>query len=1479
MTVSVGSIDASIKLRDEFTGALARASDQLAKTGDRMQKVGRSMSNVGSQMTKAITLPIVAIGGASIKMASDFESSFAGVRKTVDATEDEFAELAQGIRDLSKEIPINVNELNRIAEAAGQLGIATGNILGFTETMAALGVATNLSAEQAAVSLARLANITGLPQTEFDRLGSTIVALGNNFATTESEIVDFALRIAGAGTVAGLTETEILSIGTAMTSVGVQSEAGGTAVQKVLLSMTESVENNTAALTVFARTAGTSAQGFAKAFKEDAAAAFTAFVEGLGRQGNKAFGTLDELNLKDQRLIRSFIALSGAGDLLAKTMDVGTQAFKDNSALAKEVEQRYKTFESQLTIFWNRLKDVGITLGTALLPILKDGLTVLAPWIDKLSALAKRFSSLSKPMKTIILGFGATLAAAGPLLFVIGQLTIAWGAIAAVLPAVGAALSSALAFITGPVGWIVAASALLLAWKPARDFLIKLGSKVFKKLGEWVSKTIGVIERLWASTREGRAFLLELSNVLISRVVFGLVRSAKFMGILTVSIVKSAAKFVGWSKIVLEMKNIITAMSKAIVEQVRLIKTTWQELAKASGATKFFGEQWDLIKKTWVSIARDVGIVDFIKDVKEETERNIKAQDDMVTSTDGVSDSLDDLLDGLGDVDDSFEKLGFGNVVFGSSMEGVIDLTDQSSKSFIDNSEAVDAASKKYDILKGTFDLTRISQAEFRTEQDKLSSAFADGEISASEYDAAMERVNDRLNGLEPAIVGAKGQLMDLVSGVLSSAGLVNEAIDRLFGSNVSDAVGGFVSAVSSGFAAARDSGLGFVDALKAGFSGLLDSLTGTMQGFMSGLAAMSGSLEGLLQGALSAFANFQAGNFVGGITAAVGVAIGVFDKLFGSNKRSIDEVRQSFQGFVSDILSGTDAIRNMGLAMSDFKELVRRDSATAAVEFRDAFGDIVDSVLGNISTMRDSIAGTFEAFAGIGFVKNMIGQAMFGDFGSDVVAQQLTKVRDKFFEVMGEMQQFMVDQSTVMLDGLTQAFGDFADLTEDEMQFAQTSVLQAFNAMLDAGVPLADLVEQFGPIFDTMSMEAKAAGFDISEEFKRLDVVMTILSDDGLQDVINGFAGIGAAATAAGNLGLLTAGQFDFFGDSTRRAFNQLRAGGLTSAEALAALAPQLQQLNDLQEQYNLELDDSTQGLLDQAVAQGVVTERGLTANDILIEGFSRVLDALNRLIQAMGGVPIAFEGWIDSVEEMGGRTRQEFRDIAREARRTGDAIDDALDDAFEGVGGLINPIIIGAGLAASAWTSASLIVSSAWSSAAASMTNSILSVPTPIDVSRSRRPPARGEPVRRPPPRGGATQGPTGARLPLPFPIIIPESPAPGFVVGGPPDEFIKAVEGFTASLAEGVSTLDPVRQSVSAGGGGLPTSVLNSMDDSLKSIDSSTIIIAEDVMPTGDRDTSRQIQIQEDTLQAILELVKSNTALASRLASIAARARTDK
>jgi len=255
----------------------------MKTVSSRIEKVGKGFTDVGKTLTAGVTVPMGLLGGASVKAASDFESAFAGVRKTVDASEKEFAALEQGIRNMAKEMPASAAEIAGVAEAAGQLGIKTENILDFTKTMINLGVATNMSSEEAAASLARLANITQMPQSEFDRLGSTVVELGNNLATTESEIVEMGLRLAGAGNQVGMTEAQIMSFAGALSSVGIEAEAGGTAFSRVMLNMNTAVQKGGKELEGFAQVAGMSTQEFAKAFEEDAATAIIAFIEGLGK--------------------------------------------------------------------------------------------------------------------------------------------------------------------------------------------------------------------------------------------------------------------------------------------------------------------------------------------------------------------------------------------------------------------------------------------------------------------------------------------------------------------------------------------------------------------------------------------------------------------------------------------------------------------------------------------------------------------------------------------------------------------------------------------------------------------------------------------------------------------------------------------------------------------------------------------------------------------------------------------------------------------------------------------------------------------------------------------------------------------------------------------------------------------------------------------------------------------------------------------
>ena len=563
-----GTIEAILRLRDEFTGVAKRVATQAKTLGDRIDRSGAAMGRAGSALAP-LSLGVAALGVGALKAAIDFELSFAGVIKTVDDATDSMGrltpvgeELKQSFRDLALEIPVSANELAGIGEVAGQLGIETQNIAGFTETMAKLGVTTNLSAEEAATSLARLANVTGLPQTEFERLGSTVVALGNNLATTESEIVMFGQRIAGAGAIAGLSEPQILAIGGAMSSVGIEAEAGGTAVQKALLTMNDAVAGGGAELARFADLSGQSVEQFAAGWRDNAGAQFTAFVEGLAAQGDQASAVLKELIGTDQRLQRAFLSLAESGDTLRNAMSLANVAWVENTALAKEAEIRFQTTSAELTILWNNVKDVAISLGEALLPVLHDAVGFLQESVvPALRDAAEWFTNLSPASKRLAAGFAALIVVATPVLFTLSTmaplLSAIAGGFAALVPSAAAAGAATVASGTAAAAARVQFEALFatqtrVAIGARAAWVSMLGGKatavlatlkaallavtgVFASLLTPVGAVVAVVGLLVAAfaallvgTKEGRAALAATGRVIKEGLVwaFNLLRNA-----------------------------------------------------------------------------------------------------------------------------------------------------------------------------------------------------------------------------------------------------------------------------------------------------------------------------------------------------------------------------------------------------------------------------------------------------------------------------------------------------------------------------------------------------------------------------------------------------------------------------------------------------------------------------------------------------------------------------------------------------------------------------------------------------------------------------------------------------------------------------------------------------------------------------------------------------------------------------------------
>ncbi len=392
------------KLQDDASRgirALRGEVEGLGSSGGIAAKGLQGLQTAGVAVAAAITATAVAAAAfvkSSIQAGIEFESAFAGVVKTVDGVVDaggnltEFGhQLRDDFRQLAMEIPVSVNELAKIGELGGQLGVAGDDLIAFTSLIAQLGVTTSLSTEEAAMSFAQFGNIMQSSQEDLTRFGSAVVWLGNNFATTEADIVTFATRIAGAGAIAGMTEADLAGIGAAFSSVGVQAEAGGTAVQKVLLDMNTAVVTGGTQLEKYAQAAGMSAEQFAAAWRSDPSEAFTRFVEGLGVAGDEAILILDELGLADARLVRGFLSVAGAGDLLRSAIEGSNDAFAENMALTREAALRFQTVESQVQLFKNVINDVKIALYDALRPALAAILASLTTFVASVAPQVRAF--------------------------------------------------------------------------------------------------------------------------------------------------------------------------------------------------------------------------------------------------------------------------------------------------------------------------------------------------------------------------------------------------------------------------------------------------------------------------------------------------------------------------------------------------------------------------------------------------------------------------------------------------------------------------------------------------------------------------------------------------------------------------------------------------------------------------------------------------------------------------------------------------------------------------------------------------------------------------------------------------------------------------------------------------------------------------------------------------------------------------------
>ena len=347
----------------------------------------------------------IAGGVAVSKAAMDYETAFTGVRKTLDGTPEQLEAVNSEIRQMAKEIPVSAAGLADIAAIGGQLGVGAEDITKFTKTIAAMGVSTDLAGEEGAAALARIQTVTGDTMANVDRTASSIVALGNSTAATESEIAYMAVRMGKYGNTVGMNTQQVLGYSAALSSMGIEAQLGGSAIGRTWLDIETAVNSGGDALEAYAKYAGTTAQEFAQQWSTDPSGAFSGLIKGLSTTENltQAMADLGIVNTQDQQVV---MALANGYDLLTDCLTTSSTAYAENTALAKEAGAAYGTTANQIQLAKNDIVDAAISWGNVLLPEIRSG----AQWVGDL---AEGFGNLDDGTKRAVISGAKTAVVIG----------------------------------------------------------------------------------------------------------------------------------------------------------------------------------------------------------------------------------------------------------------------------------------------------------------------------------------------------------------------------------------------------------------------------------------------------------------------------------------------------------------------------------------------------------------------------------------------------------------------------------------------------------------------------------------------------------------------------------------------------------------------------------------------------------------------------------------------------------------------------------------------------------------------------------------------------------------------------------------------------------------------------------------------------------------------------------------------------------
>lgn len=391
------------------------------------------MKTLGMTLSAVLTPAMERFGSYALQSATDIDTAYRNMRKTVQGSEGDFQKLKQSALEFSSVNFASADQILAIQAIGGELGVAIESLDTFAQTASNLDIATDLDAETAATALGQLDNILGdLNESTMPNFADSLVRLGNNGASTESQILDIATRIGSMASIVGMATPDMLALSSTIASTGQNAEAAGTAISKTMSFMETAVAAGGSTLSEIAATANMSAEQFAAAWERRPLEAIMAFIKGLNQleeNGGSADLRLQELGITAVRQKQAIEGLmqtvkSQNGEL--STMEANAKMAADAwnglsdqwgaaGDAAREAEAKNEGFAGSVQRLKNTAQNAASEIADSLAPAMDDIADAAADLYDD-------FSQASDGTKQFVAAAGVLAAGLGPGLSVLATM-------------------------------------------------------------------------------------------------------------------------------------------------------------------------------------------------------------------------------------------------------------------------------------------------------------------------------------------------------------------------------------------------------------------------------------------------------------------------------------------------------------------------------------------------------------------------------------------------------------------------------------------------------------------------------------------------------------------------------------------------------------------------------------------------------------------------------------------------------------------------------------------------------------------------------------------------------------------------------------------------------------------------------------------------------------------------------------------------